>query len=309
MDEIGPVIRHFDAQGNSLGTVGRAGEGPGEYGSLSLGLVVDPAGTLFVSDWSNGRLVRFASDGSPLDPWTIDAPFLTTTPGTWIFSDAPDRVLLRGTVGARSALLVIEGGGITDTITVPELPGVPTERGGPYRVDQYWGWHPAGHFVVGVSDDYSFDVRSQDRTLRIGRLQERIPVHPEEAAAWRRRFEWMALQPLYQPPAGEWLPSHMPPFRGIAVAGDGRIWVHRNTIPRPIEVEAVSDGPPPVPWVQPHAYDVFESDGRFLGTVRFPEDVEPMLFGTDHVWGLRRGDFDEQYVIRMSLSGTPVSGD
>lgn len=302
MDELGPVIRHFDEFGNSLGTVGRGGEGPGEYGSLSLGLVVDPTGTLFVSDWGNGRLVRFSVDGAAMDPWPIDAPFLTTTPGTWIFSDAPDRVLLRARVGDQQALLVVEEGVIVDTFLVPRLSGLPAERGGPYRVDQYWGWHPEGYFVVGVSNEYRFDIRAPGEVVRISRETELIPVHAEEAAEWRRHFEWMEREPRYNPPAGEWLPSTMPPYRGITVAGDGRIWVRRNTTPRPIEVRPVPNAPPPVAWSQPYWFDVFESDGRFLGGIRFPDSIEPMLFGVNHVWGLRRGDFDEQYVVRMTLN-------
>jgi hypothetical protein len=28
---------------------------------------------------------------------------------------------------------------------------------------------------------------------------EKLPVHPEEADAWRRLFEWMEQQPAYRP--------------------------------------------------------------------------------------------------------------
>ncbi len=297
-----PEIRHFDRTGNFVGTVGRAGAGPGEYGPLTLGMVVDSAGVLYVHDWANSpRIVRFAEDGRALDPWTLDSPFLTTAPGTWLYSDAPGRSLITTRSDNDAALLVLEDGQVKDTLPLPRLPGMPKERGGPYRIETYWSWHPDGYFVVGVSNEYSFDERRPDGVLRIRRDVEKLPVHPEEADAYRRLFEWMEQQPAYRPPEGEWIPSTMPPFRGIEVGTDGRIWVRRNTHPIRIPVVEPSDGRPAIGWTQPFVYDVFEADGSFLGEIRFPELFEPYLFGTGHVWGVRRGEFDEEYVVRLSI--------
>jgi len=299
-----PEIRHFDHTGRFLGTIGRAGAGPGEYQPLSLGLVVDSAGVLYMHDWANSpRLVRFAEDGRALDPWPIGSPFLTTRPGTWIYSDGPGRVLVTAGEIDDLGLLVIVDGQVIDTLAVPQLPGLPEKRGGPYRIEEYWSWHPQGYFVVGVSREYSLEAHRPDGVLRIRRDVEESPVHPEEAAAWRRRFEWMEQQPAYRPPEGEWIPATMPPFRGLEVGDDGRIWVRRNTDPIQIPVEE-SLGQPPVGWVQPFVYDVFEADGTYLGEIRFPERFEPHVFGTGHVWGVRRGEFDEEYLVWLSITGT-----
>jgi 6-bladed beta-propeller len=307
LDAHGPAISHFDRGGGFLGTVGRSGGGPGEYGHLSLGMVVDSCGTLYVHDWSNSRIARFAAGGEALDPWPLDSHFLTTDPGTWLYSDGCDRILVRTAVGELPALLRIESGRVVDTLEVPRLPGVPRLRGGPYRVDLYWGWNVEGYFIVGLSNRYSLDARRPTGTLRILREVPSLPVHAEEADAWRRQFEWMERHPAYRPPEGEWIPSEMPPFREIGVAADGRIWVRRNTRPIPIEAEGYPDGPldgpPPVPWTQPYLFDVFAADGSFLGEVRFPDSVQPLLFGSGHVWGVRRGEFDEQYVVRLTLRG------
>jgi hypothetical protein len=138
-----PEIRHFDRAGEFLGTVGRSGQGPGEYGSLGLGMVVDSAGVLYVHDYGS-RIVRFAEDGSPLDPWPLDSPFMTTVLGTWLYSDGPGRVMVTTGRGGEAALLVLEDGDVTDTLPVPLLGGMPQQRGGPYRIERYWGWHPGG---------------------------------------------------------------------------------------------------------------------------------------------------------------------
>lgn len=302
LDGQGPEIRHFDASGQFVHAVGRAGEGPGEYTRLSLGMVVDSAGVLYLYDWGNLRVGRFAEDGRALDPWPIDSSFRTTRPGTWIYADGPGRLLVTTRVDGHPALIVVEDGQVLDTLEVPRLPGVPEERGGPYRVETYWDWHPDGYFVVGVSNAYSLELHRSDGVLRIRRDVEERAVHPEEADAWRRQFQWMERQPRYRPPEGEWLPSTMPPFRGIEVGRDGRIWVRRNVSPIPIEVQENPNAPPPVGWTQPFVYDVFEPDGTFLGEIRFPERFEPHLFGAEYVWGVRRGDLDEEYVVRLSIS-------
>ncbi len=93
----------------------------------------------------------------------------------------------------------------------------------------------------------------------------------------------------------------MPPFRGVDVDDDGRIWVRRNTQPIRTPVEENPDRPPAIGWEQPFLYDVFEADGTFLGEVRFPERFEPHLFGSGHVWGVRQGELDEDYVVRLTI--------
>jgi hypothetical protein len=249
--------------------------------------------------------VRFAPDGRALDPWPLESSFLTTSRGAWIYSDAPARLLLVARVDDSPSLLVLEDGRVTDTLMVPQLPGVPQERGGPYRVDASWSWHPDRYFVVGVSNQYSVDARRTDGVLRVRRDVELLPVHTDEADEWRRRFEWMAQQPSYRPPEGEWLPSTMPPFRGIEVGSDGRIWVLRNTHPIRVPADASPNGPPPVTWQQPFVYDVFDAEGRFLGEVRFPERFTPHLLRAGYVWGVHRGDLDEEYVVRLLIDAFP----
>jgi hypothetical protein len=305
LDAQGPIIRHFDSTGAFLGNVGGAGQGPGEYGGLSLGMVVDSSGTLYMLDWGQGRIVRFAPEGQALAPWPLASSYQSTRPGTWLYSDGPGRILVptRGTATGQPALMLIEDGQVIDSLAVPRLLGMPALRSEPYGVDTYWSWSPAGHYVVGVSNAYSLEAHAPSGVLRIKRDVPPLAVHPEEAASLRRQFEWMEIHPDYRPPEGDWIPSQMPPFRGIDVGRDGRIWVRRNTQPIPIAVDVVDspDIPPSVPWAQPFLFDVFEEDGSYLGEVRFPDQVQPFVFGSGHVWGVRRGDLGEDYVVKLAL--------
>lgn len=54
-------VRVFDREGNYLRTIGRSGEGPGEFGALAS--LTWNADTLHVLDWRNARLQRFTGDG------------------------------------------------------------------------------------------------------------------------------------------------------------------------------------------------------------------------------------------------------
>lgn len=62
LDASQQEIQVFDRNGNHSGTLGRRGEGPGEF-SGAFGMVVDPFGSLWVSDAGNQRYTVFGTDG------------------------------------------------------------------------------------------------------------------------------------------------------------------------------------------------------------------------------------------------------
>lgn len=62
MDGRSQEIHVFDRDGNHLSTLGGPGEGPGEF-FRALGMVVDPFGSLWVSDPGNRRYTVFGTDG------------------------------------------------------------------------------------------------------------------------------------------------------------------------------------------------------------------------------------------------------
>ncbi|MGD8331901.1 MAG: 6-bladed beta-propeller, partial [Acidobacteriota bacterium] len=61
-DDQPDVVRTYDAEGNYLGDVGRAGQGPGEYTRIN-GLEVLPDGRLLTWDVSNQRVSIFSASG------------------------------------------------------------------------------------------------------------------------------------------------------------------------------------------------------------------------------------------------------
>src|SRR5438445_8477786 len=55
-------IRHLATTGRSLGSWGKAGSGPGEFG-LPGNIAVSPDGTVYVADHDNDRIQAFTPDG------------------------------------------------------------------------------------------------------------------------------------------------------------------------------------------------------------------------------------------------------
>jgi hypothetical protein len=50
-------------------------------------------------------------------------------------------------------------------------------------------------------------------------------------------------------------------------------------------------------------WDVFDAEGRFLGTVDTPGGFTPRLFRRDRIYGVWQDEFDVQYVMRLRIVG------
>ncbi len=87
------------------------------------------------------------------------------------------------------------------------------------------------------------------------------------------------------------LPVHatMPAFSALLVDEADRLWVR---------VFAPPDDPA-------NRWDVFDPDGRWLGTLRLPEGFHPMEIGEGRVLGVRRDALEVEYVERFRIE-TPL---
>ena len=70
--------------------------------------------------------------------------------------------------------------------------------------------------------------------------------------------------------------------------------MQREPAPRP-------DGFPPLSnWEETLVMDRFGTDGQYAGTYRGPAGITPMFISGDTVWAVAQGEFDEDYVVRMT---------
>jgi hypothetical protein len=161
--------------------------------------------------------------------------------------------------------------------------------------------------VVGVNDRYALELRRPAGTLRIEKAGERLAVNGEE------RAEREALRAHMIRTQGQFMTSEPPPvprvkpfYRAIYTGDDGTIWVHvhRDAVRREPPADAAArppDAPPLTVWVEPTVFDVFQPDGMYLGEVHVPERTTLRTFSLGTLWGTRRGEFDETYLVRLRL--------
>lgn len=324
LDRQARHVRVFDSEGTYVKTLGRDGEGPGEF-KVPIGLAISD-GRLLVRDPANGRVQLFGLETGENEEWRyLPSEVFANTP---LYRDDHGRIYVDITEEEQRFLVMDSDGKQIDTISPPDSPAdfdgdqysmsAEVESGDrwisvgatvPFSPDWYWTVHPAGHFLSALSTAYRINLEQDDGVLRIGRNHTPVAVSDDE----RDRHEQGILNRMRRWDAGwNWngpaIPDHKPPFRGLHAGSDGRIWVSLWTEAQQVANEDHDPGNPdssPLTWVEPLRYDVFEADGTYLGAVVPPEGFSlsaPPVFGGSFVWAVERGELDVQRVVRYRIA-------
>jgi hypothetical protein len=329
LDRQVPVVRAYSADGTYLFDAGREGGGPGEY-ERPDGMNTLPDGRVVVRDPGASRVVVFSADGEFLEQWS------RTKGGGFNTS----RRFYADTAGYSYWMILLEAGlppwewsyGLMpisptgeqqDTLVAPTWDFDPAQvtasregsssfRSVPFTPGVEWTFSPLGYFVGGLSTDYRIDLFHRDGTvLRIEREWTPVPVQDAEAEERRINIR-QGMQRQY----GSWrwngpeIPDTKPPFNDLWVDYDGRIWVQVPTEARPTmtEAEALEEERRterrPLRLMERPAYDVFASDGTYLGHVitpaEFQDSPDPLARG-DTVWAVVRDDLDVPSIVRFRM--------
>ncbi len=257
-------------------------------------LAVRRDGRLMVRDPRNSRLTLYEPDGTPAEQWRFGSNLYSMYQA--LVLDTADHAYLNTTDGSapepgRSPRILLAhfdaGGQLVDTIPEPGITDEPTTPLGMFTPRKVWGWSPLGYPVVGVSDRYSFEIRPPGGPLiRVEKSTPLVPLTSDEKKLHEdsgagRSFRGSEMVVIDAPPA----PDYKPAYRMFRFSDAGDIWVLRYG-----------------PAGEPPGYDVFRPDGTFLGEVRAPGQTSLEVFGEDVVWGIRRGKFQEPYVVRYRLT-------
>lgn len=304
-------IRIFSGDGDLLQTLGGPGEGPGEFRSLWRMFLL-PGDSLLVTDISLDRLTVFSAGGELVRTAQFEASPSERVPtpaarlGDGSFVALPS-FTFGSASGARSQVF-------QDTVPIMhysadggysgELGRFPGSEyfmfvhddgllGGP----RIWGreTHIASagdRVIVGHSADYSYDVLSTrgelvrrvraDRPLRavtdgdVARMREPDPESdPGSTEMFNRVLD--AIPP----------PAHFPAYEDIEVEADGHVWIREYVWP---DEGAAQE------------WQVFDPEGRWLGSVTMPPGFTPLTIETDEVLGIFRNDMDVEHLHAYRLS-------
>ncbi len=335
-DMMGHHLRFFSPDGVHELTVGREGQGPGEFGSDRLGLFVGPGDTLVVYDRANSRANVFSADGTWLESYST-LPSEGYRLGYWANNPRTGRITtlhnpLRQSDGTLTDTLdiVLERdvhGAILDTLA--RLPSYLTfPRGGPDTFRFYYGtawWHrpwEAG-LLLSRTDEYRFlwygpegalgrivgltreplAITDEDRSVIIGRWEATLRENQVPAERAAQIMSGVGFGDSYPPlgwfnygPAGTFLVQRVRPVRDLDAEEQKEIRLSLLVPPASSE------------------WDVFDSEWRYLGTVEIPETgwvatVPSLRFfqdpatGTWYMYTIWSDELDVEYVIRWRIEG------
>lgn len=300
LDDQAMEIRIFDRDGRYIRTVGREGGGPGEFRAPQA-IHRAPDGTMWVPDPQNNRLSIFDTSGTYLEGRNMPGGFGTVRwPGGFDregYYYLPVRTF--DSEGGVTLARFTSGHAAPDTLQVPADPkerdSFELRRGRmravlnvPFAGHFEWRLAPSGNLWGMLADDYRlYEFSPGGDTLRtVTRAFTPLPVTDAELEAKRKE-----LEPFIR--AGgkiDWskIPRTKPATVHFFIDDVGNLWV----MPQSARGEAG------------RVLDVFDPDGRFLGTVRLPfaAEMAPLPLIRDSMfYAVTKDELGVQYVVRAKI--------
>lgn len=325
LDGQAQEVRVFDDEGTHVKTLGRSGEGPGEFARAEA-VAVLPDGRVLVRDAGDKNIQVFGPGQDDTDQWPYSASSVMSYTNTPLYTDDDGRTYQEiskvdaVSPGSRPVFvneIVVLGPDGTHLDTIPDPwgdyqpPTLEWERMTspiPFMPFGDWTAHPSGHLLSGFPSDYAISLGRDDGVLRIERAYEPVRISEDE----RRYYtDLITRQERERFPGWRWngppVPETKPVFRELVAGRNGRIWVRLETESYTVENERHDPDDPAssrVRWRSGLRYDVFEPDGTYLGVVEPPTGFSAYpapVFDGDHVWAATRDELGVGRVVRYRI--------
>jgi hypothetical protein len=318
LDQQASTIRAYNAQGVYQRTMGSKGSGPGELGPMVFGLVVTPGDTLLVPDLGQQRVTRFTSDGgvvgsfpTPMsqglsvrwqprdDGNVVQQSRIMNFPGQTTKVEPKDLLLLRNASGELLDTVMEMPAGQTLQMTANSM----TIRF--FEAEPVWGMTPDGTVYFGMNSNYSIESHDADGGLQkiIRRPVTRKPVTDGDKQAFLDAMRELFGRQNVPPPVMDQILSNVqfaefyPAFATLMGGPGNSLWVQRvrtaADLGEGVDFNLQDSGSP--------EWDVFGTDGRYLGVIRTPDKFAPLRVIGDRIYGVWRDDLDVQYVKVLSV--------
>jgi hypothetical protein len=317
LDQQAQNLRVYDAAGRFVATFASRGSGPGELDGATT-VLSGPADTTYVPGW--GGVDIFAPDGESVGSYGLDRlwgrpDFWATMPSGRLFHLKKPSMPGQPRADSLDSIIELGSEGIAiDTLfRMPPGEGVTFAPSGRVLLRMYARepiWQPYGDdgFLLGWNDEYTiYHYGTDGSLLRIIRKPlERREVSPTDESVVTEVLSraWSALG---MPPQGvEWYKDglsfepYFPAFSRVLVGPEGTVWVQHLLAPSQLTAEGHK---PTYPYVEigSDEWAVFDADGRFMGSIDFPRNYEPLLFRESRVYGIWRDELDIQHVVVLSV--------
>lgn len=323
------MIRRWTMEGVPAGSLGRRGEGPGEFEEATrMGFFGD---SLWVWDSEHYRVSYFDTGGefigSVMPRFDFGGmaespprPEIPLRDGTFLgISPAWSDGIARGTVtGSPHVRMDADGGTVARIWTMPWEPrdifALLRDGGGSYGSQPFGDSHSVS---FGESSLVTVNRRawtgSGEAALTVSRIgfdgdtiftvrvpYEPLPLSAErfEAALAERVERRSSMSAAFQASEGRirealYRPSHLPAVRGTMQARDGTFWLRRWD---PVETGTGEHGEQVYEWW------VLDAEGAPLARARTPIGLSIRLIDGDTVWGVETDELGVEYIVRYRLT-------
>ena len=334
LDGHAAQVNVYDNEGVFQHAFGEKGSGPGQFTNLIGPCLDGPGDSLFIPDLQNNRFNRFARDGSFGGSFMIN--ILEGVPVGWdVMPDGrpvqqlgvglPGFFGLPGGAGSQfgdslQILVAREAdGSVKDTLLVFPAGGTVSLkfRGGRgaivfFATEPSWAVTDDGGLLYGRNDEYR--IRRYDAVGNLTRIFtmpfETEPVDEAERAVVEEVL-LQAMEAALQSSPFRFAES-FPAFHRFVSGPRGTLWVQGvirpSELPDASQLNTIFDNFESF-LTDPHLgfgsemWDVFDADGRLLGTVTMPAGFRPLKFTDDAVYGVWRDDLGIEYVVRLGVVG------
>lgn len=305
-------VRLFGADGRHLRSMGREGGGPGEFRTLSWA-GVGPADTVLAWDGREKRLTVFAPDGSLVRAVKAQGPdgayprvLGTLADGSVLSTGGMSMEFTMGEQrdSVRYHRFGADGGALGPVGRFAGMEAFVMELDGLMLQDEVvFGRNllvrPAGNEVLAADNDrYEIRFLSPDGTLRriVRRPHEPLRATPADVDAYfdaretdlhglpsdqAASFRALRAKQREELPRRETFPA----FSDARTDAEGNLWVEQYARP--------GDEQP--------RWDVFDPQGRWLGTVDTPPGLKIHDIGADWILGVQKDELDVEHVRMYPL--------
>lgn len=317
LDNVARTIRVFDAEGQSLGTFGRPGEGPGEFPNELLRMAVG-ADTVLVLDRFSLHL--FTTEQEPVHTTRQEiagneiVPVLDRGGSEWFVGRSvftrPTSIANRLTRDTFRIWPIdpLEGVPRAPVVEVPGLPRWYLEDLG-RSTSKYLGPEPGGavrpNGEIFVTDGFSYDIAVYSSTGEL-RRRFRAAISPPSLAPGELESAIDRMTSYYDSVGltafGEAFveasraggsPEARPIPGQLLVAGNGSVLMERRDL-----------DPDPFPLARSDSttWDLIGSDGQIEGRLVLAPGTQAEEFTGEFLYVIERDDLGVQYVVRYALS-------
>jgi len=320
-------IRRWTAEGEPAGTIGRKGEGPGEFEEpTDLGFFGD---SLWVWDMDAYRVSYFDPDGEFLGSASPTVNFGSAGPGQ--SPPRPGTPLRDGTFIGTSPRWshLIANGTLTESLyahmdvygtILAEIWAMPLEPRDEFAIMNddgiggRFGNQPFGDgYSASIGNDGLLVLEARawtgtgDPAVKVTKMglngdtvftasvpYDPIPLSAErfDSAVAAMVEDWSGFgQPVTEARIREemYRPAYLPAVTGLMRAADGTIWLRRFDPVESENGESMTES-----WV-------LDAGGAPLARALFPADVRVAVIDGETVWAIEMDELDVQYIVRYRL--------